>query len=91
MVCFGDEESVRVLYQSLCDFQLLSGVRASASKSQIFIAGMNDISKHQILQLFSIPLGSLLVCYLGVPLITSKLRLCDCSPLIDKTKARIKH
>ena len=55
-----------------------------------WVAGMDDISKHQILQLFNFSLGSLPVRYLGVPLITFKLMLCDCSPLIDKTEARIK-
>ncbi|KAL0297854.1 UNVERIFIED_CONTAM: hypothetical protein Sangu_3175900 [Sesamum angustifolium] len=45
--------------------------------------------KQQILHILGFPQGTFPVRYLGVPLITSKLSLADCTPLLLKIVARI--
>lgn len=95
MLCWWSSYSVlrrwRVCSGSLSislGFSIAFPLASSASKSQIFIAWMDDISKYLILQLFNFHWGSLMVHYLGVPLITSKFFMI--APLVDKNEARIK-
>ena len=46
--------------------------------------------KRQILDVLQFKEGSLPVRYLGLPLISGRLRLKDCQPPIDKIQGRIK-
>ena len=68
----------------------LSGLSANESKSQIFVAGSDMQFREGLLSTFGFQLGSLLVKYLGVPLISTKLSVKDCKCLLEKIVARIK-
>ena len=59
------------------------------SKSEVLCSSISDSSKKQILEVLQFKEGSLLVRYLGMPLIPSKFSFKDCQPLLDKILARI--
>ncbi|KAM5554729.1 hypothetical protein ABKV19_022906 [Rosa sericea] len=90
LFCNGDENSVLTLHDALSDFESLSGLTASVSKSKIFLSGVDVNSTESILRIMNFHVGTCPVRYLGIPLITTKLRMQDCSPLIDRIEARIK-
>lgn len=48
-------------------------------ESSIFYAGVDDNTKSSLHDILPIPEGFLPVRYLGVPLITSRLRATDCA------------
>ncbi|KAL0293107.1 UNVERIFIED_CONTAM: hypothetical protein Sangu_3245300 [Sesamum angustifolium] len=97
-LCFADDlllffkadiHSATVLHDILQNFGVLSGLHANAQKSQVIFSKSATQVQHQIQSIFGFPQGTLPVRYLGVPLITSKLSLADCAPLILKIEARI--
>ena len=56
-----------------------------------FIAGVAEPEKIRLCSLMGFQLGSLPVKYLGVPLISTKLSVSDCAPLISKFSTKIDH
>ncbi|KAL6205027.1 hypothetical protein ACLB2K_022292 [Fragaria x ananassa] len=90
MFCNGDENSVRTLHDAFSNFESLSSLKANVSESKIFLAGVDGNSSDSVLQVTNFSLGTCPVRYLGIPLITSKLRMQDCSPLLDRIETRIK-
>lgn len=89
LFCHGDAHSVDLLMLSLLEFSHCSGLRPNASKSQFFTANVDSHLKSHIRISTGFVEGSLPVRYLGLPLITSKLNLQHCMPLIMKIRARI--
>ncbi|KAL0288904.1 UNVERIFIED_CONTAM: hypothetical protein Sradi_7086900, partial [Sesamum radiatum] len=89
LFCKADIHSATVLHDILQNFGVLSGLHANAQKSQVLFSKSATQVQHQIQSIFGFPQGTLPVRYLGVPLITSKLSLADCAPLILKIEARI--
>ena len=97
-VCFADDiflfaggtsSSVQVIMDDLNKFENFSGLQVNKQKSAIFLAGVNDDVKNDILNITGFCLGSLPMKYLGVPLISTRLYHCDCQPLLDKILVRI--
>ncbi|KAL0302606.1 UNVERIFIED_CONTAM: hypothetical protein Scaly_3027400 [Sesamum calycinum] len=97
-LCFADDvllfcrahiPSIQVIKDTLAEFANMSGLQVNASKSQIIISKSGQHEKQQILDLLGFQEGSLPVKYLGVPLISSRLTLADCSPLISKVDSRL--
>lgn len=68
---------------------MLSGLKANPAKSSIFIASVPAAVKNSILEILHMPEGSLLVRYLGVPLVTKRLSSSDCECLVNKITARL--
>ena len=89
MLCHGSYQSVLVLKSALDEFSLLSGLGANHAKSNTFISGVPNAISQQLINLFGYTVGSLPIRYLGIPSISSKLNLHDCSPLIDKVSSRL--
>ena len=58
-------------------------------KSTIFIAGVNDDIKTDLLNTTGFRLGSFPIKYLGVLLISTRISHSDCQPLLDKILGRI--
>ncbi|XP_028105446.1 uncharacterized protein LOC114304489 [Camellia sinensis] len=86
----GDIPTVQMIMHGLDEFKNLSGLTPSASKSNIFFCGCSRSLREDILKIANFNEGTLPVKYLGVPLITTKLRTIDCQQLIDKITSRIK-
>lgn len=60
-------------------------------KTEIFAAGVSTDLMEEIVRITGFKVGHLLVRYLGVPLVTRKLSIKDCEPLIRVIKERTAH
>ncbi|KAL0297939.1 UNVERIFIED_CONTAM: hypothetical protein Scaly_3078600 [Sesamum calycinum] len=89
LFCKADIHSATVLHGVLQEFKGRAGLQANAQKNQILFSKAAAQIQNQIQNIFGFPQGTCPVRYLGVPLITSKLSLADCAPLILKIEARI--
>ena len=83
-LCFSDDNlhSIEVIQAAITEFDKISGLSANASESEVFFAGMRVNLKQQILHILKFKEGHLPVRYLGVPLISGKLRHQDCIPFL---------
>ncbi|GKA68670.1 putative RNA-directed DNA polymerase [Tanacetum coccineum] len=89
LFCHGDSKSVDVLKKAIDEFGSVSGLFPSFPKSTVFFGNVKDFSKAKILEVMPFVEGKLPVRYLGVPLLSKRLYVNDCLPLIDKVKKRI--
>ncbi|KAK3204565.1 hypothetical protein Dsin_018611 [Dipteronia sinensis] len=81
MLCHGSLSSARVVKAALDEFSLLSGLRGNHAKSNIVTSGVSPTINQQLINIFGYTVGFLPIRYLGIPIISSRLRLCNCSPL----------
>lgn len=88
--CKGDRCSVQVVKDCLINFEELSGLSPNPGKSSLFTCGVDNNTKDSLLGVLGFKEGSLPVRYLGVPLISSKLRKADCNALVERITAKIK-
>ncbi|GKD34635.1 RNA-directed DNA polymerase, reverse transcriptase-related family protein [Tanacetum coccineum] len=85
----GDKRSIEGALAVFDDFAIHSGLRISLEKSTIYMAGITNDVKEDILTDFPFEYGILPVRYLGLPLFTKKMRAADLAPLIEKIKLQI--
>lgn len=71
-------------------FSTTTGLVANMEKSSIFIAGMGEQLKEQMINLTGFTQGVLPIRYLGLPLSSKKWSKIECQSLIDKITGRIK-
>ncbi|XP_058208177.1 uncharacterized protein LOC131321190 [Rhododendron vialii] len=88
--CKGEVSSITLIKQSLTEFETLSGLSPSPTKSNIFFSGVNHTTKSSISNILGFQEGSLLVRYLGVPLLSTKLKHTDCKVMVDRIVAKTK-
>ena len=89
LFCHGDRTSITHLMDSLTLFGSLSGLSASINKSTSFFCNCKPDLVDWFDLNFAMPRGLLPVKFLGVPLISSKLSVNDCVPLVDRITSRI--
>ncbi|KAL0411535.1 UNVERIFIED_CONTAM: hypothetical protein Slati_3743200 [Sesamum latifolium] len=77
-------KSTSTIKDTLAEFVVMSSLRVNPSKSQIILSKAVQTERQAILDLMGFQEGSLPIKYLGVPLISSRLTIADCQPLIDK-------
>jgi hypothetical protein len=75
--------SVSLVRNCLDQFQVTSGLSPNPDKSSMFLCGVDPNTKMQLLGVLDYRKGKLLVRYLGVPLITTKLSSYDYLILVD--------
>ncbi|GJY34951.1 sodium/hydrogen exchanger 6 [Tanacetum coccineum] len=80
--------SVAVILDALEEFKQVSGLVPSISKSTTFFCNVPNAIKASILNTMPFAEGVLLVRYLGVPLISSRLLYRDCKILVEKLESR---
>ncbi|XP_010513293.1 PREDICTED: uncharacterized protein LOC104789260 [Camelina sativa] len=80
----GGISSIQEIASLLDTFKDLSGLYMNRDKSTLFVAGAPTDGLDQL----GYPLGSLLVRYLGLPLLHRKLKKEEYALLLDKVKAR---
>ncbi|KAJ6897722.1 hypothetical protein NC652_024515 [Populus alba x Populus x berolinensis] len=90
LFCHADLNSIGVLKSSLDRFSMLSGLSINISKSSMFLSGIDVNLQNDIQHQIGIPLRTLPVRYLGVPLISTRLTHTDCIPLVERITSRIK-
>ncbi|GJR31762.1 RNA-directed DNA polymerase, eukaryota, reverse transcriptase zinc-binding domain protein [Tanacetum coccineum] len=79
VLCHGDVVSVEVIKQSLNDFSRVSGLILNINKSTIFFGNISSNIQANILNILSFRVGKLHAKYLGIPLITKRLGMGDCT------------
>ena len=99
-LCFADDlmiftkgnlESIVGIQNVLRFFYSYSRLQLNSDKSEIFSSEIKGDLIEEIKRVTGFKVGTLLVRYLGVPLVTRRLSLKDCSNLVDKIKARINN
>jgi hypothetical protein len=84
-----DEFYLRNLKSCLIWFENLSGMRINYHKSELISLNMQEEQVHRAAHIFSYPVGSLPLKYLGMPLHYDKLKRGDIQPLVDKILKRV--
>ncbi|KAG7533165.1 Reverse transcriptase zinc-binding domain [Arabidopsis thaliana x Arabidopsis arenosa] len=88
MIFFGgDSSSLHGIYETLEDFAGWSGLHMNRGKTQLFHAGLS-LSESTALASYGFTLGSLPIRYLGLSLMSRKLKISEYAPLIEKITAR---
>lgn len=85
----GSQNSLGGILQVLTEFEKTSGLAMNLKKSCLFLDGNKVDTARQLASAFRLVHGSLPVRYLGLPLMSHKLRPQDYQPLIDKVRSRI--
>ena len=97
-LCFADDllifskaslSSIKVVQAALLEFENLSGLKANPSKSSLYCSRISDRMKHIMVDDLMMKEGHLLVRYLGVPLISSRLSLANSGALLSRISGRI--
>lgn len=83
--------SIRVIAHKLKEFSSVSGLAVSPSKSAVFMGCISMSIQNDILSILNMKKCSFPIKYLGVPLTFKKLRYSECSSLVTKITARVKH
>nr|GEX90498.1 hypothetical protein [Tanacetum cinerariifolium] len=85
----GDVESAIMIKDALEKFKNVSGLTSSLPKSTTYFCNVLNHTKLSILNVLPFEEGQLLVKYLGVPLVSSRLILIDCKELIERVQYRV--
>lgn len=87
--CKGDIQSVARVMEALDHFSRVTGLEANLEKSNIFLAGVNDQLRDQLILKTGVTLGVFPIKYLGLPLSSKKWSKMDCHQLIERITSRI--
>ncbi|KAL2246058.1 UNVERIFIED_CONTAM: hypothetical protein Sindi_2874000 [Sesamum indicum] len=88
LFCRADLDSLRILKRGLDRFLEWSGLRLNVQKSHVIISRSAQGWKDQILAIMGFQEGQLPMRYLGLPLLSSRLSISDCQPLLLNIDAR---
>nr|XP_009762850.1 PREDICTED: uncharacterized protein LOC104214824 [Nicotiana sylvestris] len=87
---WGDTQSITIMQETFKMFSNASGLQASAEKSSIYIAGVAQHIKEQLIECTGYDKGSIPFKYLGVPLSARKLNIHQYLALIEKITERVR-
>jgi hypothetical protein len=76
-------------FAALLEFENMSSLKANPSKISFYCFGISNRVKHVLLDELMMKERHLLVRYLEVPLISSKLSSVDCAALLNRISSRI--
>ncbi|KAK4392794.1 hypothetical protein Sango_2057200 [Sesamum angolense] len=89
LFCEAHNPSIIVFQRGLKLFATLSRFHVNPTKSQLILSKAARYDSTRFLVTLSFQEGQLPVKYLGLPLISSRLSLANCRPLLDKINSRI--
>lgn len=89
LFCKGDMASVQKIMKGVNEFSKISGLSANISKSRCFFGNVEEGVANDISSATGFARGRLPVSYLGLPLISAKVKSRDCAPLISRFCDRI--
>ncbi|KAL2226583.1 UNVERIFIED_CONTAM: hypothetical protein Sindi_2017000 [Sesamum indicum] len=89
LFCHADMDSIRVFKTGLDMFAEWSGLRLNEHKSHLIISRSAQGLREEMMIVLGFQEGVLPMKYLGVPLISSRLTISDCRPLLLKIDKRI--
>jgi hypothetical protein len=87
----GDVNSIRMIRTVLTNFQDLSGLYPNPNKSGIFLGGVLNAEREQIICILGFREGDLPMKYLGGPLLSSRLKVVYCMGLVDRITSKVRH
>lgn len=87
----GDKISVGMMMRAYESFSKATGLLVNPQKCSLLCAGIDAVTKREILEVSGFQEGQLPFKYLGVPVTSKKLSTIHYSPLIDKIVGKIKH
>ncbi|KAL0292615.1 UNVERIFIED_CONTAM: Transposon TX1 uncharacterized protein [Sesamum calycinum] len=90
LVMEADVRSVNLFSRGLDLFASLSGLHTNPQKSQLIISKAASGLRDSLLATLGFQEGLLPLRYLGLPLISARLSITDCQPLLQKIDSRIK-
>ncbi|GKD41501.1 RNA-directed DNA polymerase, eukaryota, reverse transcriptase zinc-binding domain protein, partial [Tanacetum coccineum] len=89
VLCHGDTHSISLVKKSLNEFSKYSGLLPNLKKSTVFFGSINENLKSELLKIVLFVVGTLLMKYLGVPLLVKCLGVNYCKILIERVQKRI--
>jgi hypothetical protein len=87
----GDVNSICMITTVLTKFQDLSGMYPNPNKSDIFLSDALNAEREQIICILGFREGELPMKYLGVPLLSSRLKVVYCKGLVDRITSKVRH
>ncbi|GAA0163559.1 hypothetical protein LIER_19393 [Lithospermum erythrorhizon] len=99
-VCFADDmfilsgafgKTIEIVSNALKDFGKWSGLKPNLDKSTMYIAGLEQSRAQGLNSRMAIAMGSLLVRYIRMPLITKLVTYGDYKPLIERITKKIEE
>ncbi|XP_062114324.1 uncharacterized protein LOC133825389 [Humulus lupulus] len=84
--CKANPQSVQILHSTLIEFPLTSGVSINLSKSCIYLGGLTDAAKEDVLSCTNLQEGSFPLKDLGVPLRPTKCKASDFEIILKKIR-----
>ncbi|XP_010430973.1 PREDICTED: uncharacterized protein LOC104715251 [Camelina sativa] len=97
-LCFADDimvfsdgraSSMEGILHMFKDFAAYSSLCINLEKSTLFLAGVSSRSREALLTQFPFAAGTLPVRYLGLRLLTKRMTIHDCLPLIERIRSHI--
>ncbi|XP_043717558.1 uncharacterized protein LOC122665470 [Telopea speciosissima] len=85
----GNRDSILASLGGLDEFAALSGFQLNRSKSSIILGGLTQTSSLELLDLTGFSETKLPIRYLGVPLVSGRLSMKDCSPILDLVRRKL--
>ncbi|KAL2240830.1 UNVERIFIED_CONTAM: hypothetical protein Sindi_0724200 [Sesamum indicum] len=89
LFCRADMDSIGVLKRRLDRFAVWSGLRLNMQKSHLIISRSAQGLRAEMLEALGFQEGLLPLRYLGLPLLSSRLTITDCQPLLVKIDEHI--
>ncbi|KAL2237656.1 UNVERIFIED_CONTAM: hypothetical protein Sindi_0957300 [Sesamum indicum] len=89
LFCHADMDSIGVFKTGLDRFAVWSGLRLNVQKSHLIISRSAQGLRDEMLTALGFQEGVLPMRYLGLPLLSSRLTIADCRPLLMKIDKRI--
>ncbi|KAL2226375.1 UNVERIFIED_CONTAM: hypothetical protein Sindi_1996200 [Sesamum indicum] len=89
LFCRADMNSIGVFKTGLDRFAEWSGLRLNVQKSHLIISRSAQGLREEMLEVLEFQEGVLPMRYLGLPLLSSRLTVTDCNPLLLKIDKRI--
>ena len=87
--CKGELKSVCKITDILNHFHSLSGLQINKQKNDLFHGGIKNSELSGILDCLHFKEGCLPIRYLGIPLMSRKLRATDCVPLLERISNKL--
>ncbi|KAG7599341.1 Reverse transcriptase zinc-binding domain [Arabidopsis suecica] len=85
----GSPSSLRETVRDIEDFTRISGLHINPHKSALYVGGRNRLALMEAATAHGIPIETLPIRYLGLPLTTRSMTTHDYTPLIDKIRSRL--
>ncbi|KAL0277950.1 UNVERIFIED_CONTAM: hypothetical protein Sradi_7310700 [Sesamum radiatum] len=89
LFCEAHDPSIAVFQRELELFAILSRLHVNPAKTQLILSKAARYDNTQFLATLDFQEGQLPVKYLELPLISSRLSLSNCRPLLDKIDSRV--